>query len=134
MPSILFVCNRNADLSQIAETLCRRDSPRSWLIASAGVEPAPQEDPRAVEVLRRHGLVVSFNKPRGFQDLPEVEWDFTVFLGEGEMPSMPEGRKVIQWQVPDPQHAPAQSCDAIFKDLEERVTGLLRFIGELTPA
>ncbi|MFA6317998.1 MAG: hypothetical protein WC943_11310 [Elusimicrobiota bacterium] len=130
MASILFVCDRNACRSQIAEALCRRDAPKTWLVASAGVEPSAQEDPRAVESLRRHGLVVSVNRPKGFEALPEVEWDVLVFLGTGAMPALPEARRTIQWPVAGPDDTPALSCDEIVKDLEARVADLLLLISE----
>ncbi|MBI5623849.1 MAG: low molecular weight phosphatase family protein [Elusimicrobia bacterium] len=134
MASILFVCDHNDCRSQIAEALCRKEAPISWLVASAGVEPTPQEDPRAVEVLRRHGMVVSFNKPKGFQDIPDVDWDFAVYLGTGQMPPLPEAGKVIQWPVESAQDSPLQRYDELFRDLTERVAGLLRFIEEFSTA
>lgn len=133
MTSILFVCRRNACRSQMAEAICRNEVPRSWLVASAGFEHAPVPDPRTVDALRRHGLVVGPAKPKGFQDLPEVEWDYVVFLGEGEMPALPEAKKVLQWPIAEPAEGALQT-DEVFKTLAERIEGLLRFNAELSRA
>ncbi|MBI4679202.1 MAG: low molecular weight phosphatase family protein [Elusimicrobia bacterium] len=133
MPSILFVCNHNACRSRIAEAICGREAPRSWLIASAGTEPSAQPDLKAVEVLRRNGIVAAPSKPKGLAELPDVRWDFVVYLGDGDIPALPEGKKFIRWPVADPVDGPPEPYDAIFTDLKERIGGLLKFIEELSP-
>ncbi|MBI4054945.1 MAG: low molecular weight phosphatase family protein [Elusimicrobia bacterium] len=126
MPTILFVCVHNACRSQIAETLCRKMAP-GWTAASAGSNPSTQVDSKAMEILRQHGLAMSTPEPRGFQELPPLEWDYVVGMGCGDKcPSNLRAKRFIQWDIPDPEDGPKDLYQALYDDLEGRIKNLIQ--------
>lgn len=125
MPSILFVCVHNACRSQMAEALGRQLAP-DWTVASAGSNPSTQVDPKAVEILRQHGLAVNPLKPKGFQELPPIEWDYVVGMGCGDRcPFSLQARRFIEWDIPDPEDGPMELYRALYNDLEQRIGKLI---------
>lgn len=126
MPSILFVCVHNACRSQIAEALCKKMAP-GWTVASAGSNPSAQVDRKAVEVLRRHGLAMNSPKPKGFQELSAVEWDYVVGMGCGDRcPLGLQTRTFIEWGIPDPEDGPMELYQALYDDLARRIRSLIK--------
>lgn len=126
MPSILFVCVHNACRSQIAEALGRKLAP-DWTVASAGSNPSTQVDPKAAEILKRHGLAMNSELPKGFQDLPPIEWDYVVGMGCGDRcPSNLWARRFLEWGIPDPEDGPMELYQALYNDLERRIRNFIK--------
>lgn len=53
---VLILCTGNSCRSIMAEALINHDLGEQWEASSAGVEPAGQVNPRAIEVLRELGI------------------------------------------------------------------------------
>ena len=128
MPSILFICVHNACRSQIAEAICRNLAPGSWMIASAGLNPSDQVDPKAVEILRRHQLAMSSAKPKGFAALPVIQWDYVIGMGCGDHCPYVPTLQFIEWDIPDPEDGPMTLYEALFEDLTSRIRKLIQDI------
>ncbi|MCI0588241.1 MAG: low molecular weight phosphatase family protein [Planctomycetes bacterium] len=125
MPSALFLCRHNACRSQIAEAVCRSLAP-AWDVASAGSRPSADVDRKAVEILRRHGLAMASPRPKGVPGLPSRRWDVVVCMGcDGAGAGLPSGR-YVEWPVEDPSDGPIEIYEALFRELSERVGGLVR--------
>lgn len=130
MPSILFVCLHNACRSRIAETICANLAPDSWTIASAGTEPSADVDLKAVEILRRHHLVMSTARPKGFDVLPAVQWDRHVDITCGEAPHTIPSLTRLTWNLPDPLDGSMTLYEELFQELTARIRVLIQ---ELQP-
>jgi arsenate reductase len=128
MPSILFICVHNACRSQIAEAICRRLAPPSWLIASAGTHPSADMDRKAAEILGRYELTMFSTRPKGFEVLRSIRWDYVVDITyAGERCDMPT-KHYLRWDVPDPFDGPIDNYDKLYHELAGRVRAL---IGEI---
>lgn len=128
MPSILFVCIHNACRSQIAEAICKCLVDGTWRIASAGTNPSDRVDSKAAAVLDRHDLSMRFPKPKGFDALPEIIWDYVVRIDGGEMPLPAKADRVLEWDIKDPFDGPMELYETLFKDLAHLVRQLVRDI------
>ncbi|MHA1267732.1 MAG: arsenate reductase ArsC [Candidatus Helarchaeota archaeon] len=60
---ILFLCSQNSCRSQMAEGLLRHFAGNHFEVFSAGIEPAPEIHPLAVEVMREIGIDISQQQP-----------------------------------------------------------------------
>ena len=97
-----------------------------WTVASAGSNPSAKVDPKAMEILRRHGLAMNAPKPKGFQELPAVEWDYVVGMGCGDMcPVGLRTRTFIEWDIPDPEDGPMGLYGALYDNLQRRIGRLI---------
>lgn len=128
MISVLFVCVYNACRSQIAEAICRRHAPRSWIIASVGRTPSDRVDVKAAAVLQAHGLHVGSPNPKGLRDLPARQWDWVVGIGCRDVRSLAPARRHIVWDIPDPQDGPIELYHALYQELERRILALMKTI------
>lgn len=126
MPSILFICVHNACRSQIAEAICRKLTPGSWVIESVGTYPSDRVDPKAVEILKKHRLSMKSIKPKGFSSLPTVSWDYIVTMEGGDKCSLVPTKKYIRWDVPDPEDGPMSLYETLFNDLSKRINELIQ--------
>lgn len=77
---VLFVCVHNAARSQIAEAWARTVFPPGTAIWSAGSDPAPMVDPRAVQVMTETKIDISAQRPKHIVDVPLGEIDMIVTL------------------------------------------------------
>lgn len=64
-PAVLFLCTGNSCRSQMAEGFLRRYAGDRFEAHSAGIEPAPQVHPLAVQVMREAAIDISNQHPKG---------------------------------------------------------------------
>src|SRR5438128_7500663 len=62
--SVLFVCVQNAGRSQIAEAFFREYAPENYEALSAGIEPAGNLNPLAIEAMKEVGVDISKQRPK----------------------------------------------------------------------
>jgi arsenate reductase (thioredoxin) len=79
---ILFLSARNSCRSQIAEAILRRLD-RNLEIYSAGVDPAPEINPVAIQVMQEAGIRITPKKPADFSEYSEIEFDYLITVGDG---------------------------------------------------
>lgn len=97
---VLFVCTRNSARSQFAAALWARTTGRP--ATSAGSDPAPRVDPRAVRVASEHGIDLSSARPRGYDDLDD-EPDLVISVCDRALEAgVPTAQGHAHWSVPDP--------------------------------
>jgi len=133
MSSILFVCIHNACRSQIAEAICRSLAPRAWTIASAGTNPSTQVDRKATDILQRHQLAMHATTPKGFAEVPAIQWDCVVDITDGDHHYSVLARERIRWGIPDPLDGPMALYEELFQELSGRVRMLIREMSSCPP-
>ena len=100
--NILFLCDDNACLSQIAEAMAKRLSPPKIRIFSAGVKPATI--PAQVhKVMQELGISLSGQSSKGMDQVPLNEIDLVVSFAEADKKcgALPAKAKVERWSVPN---------------------------------
>src|SRR5438105_315041 len=66
--SVLFVCVQNAGRSQIAEAFFREYAPENYEALSAGIEPAGNLNPLAIEAMKEVGVDISKQRPKSITE------------------------------------------------------------------
>jgi arsenate reductase (thioredoxin) len=106
--NVLFVCERNSVRSIMAEALLNRFSEGRFRAFSAGIEPAADVHPLAVEMLRGSGIGSANLTPKSVSEfvLPSApRMDFVISMGKNPAaaPSaLPGNPMQAQWGISDP--------------------------------
>ncbi|MER7213699.1 helix-turn-helix domain-containing protein [Streptosporangium sp. NPDC000239] len=129
-PRVVFVCTRNAARSPLAAALWTSRS--AVPVTSAGTQPGPRLNPRAIDTARRHGLSL---ERHGTADVRDVltPHDLVVAVCDNAYEHLAPGLRQVHWSIPDP--GPVDT-DEIFEDvlalLAERVDRLATLTGPTT--
>lgn len=83
MKHVLFVCNRNAGRSQMAQALFERHAPDDIRAESAGLEPAARIHPVVIEAMGEIGIDLSDRRPKKLTVEMQLHADLAVTLGCG---------------------------------------------------
>ena len=118
MLNVLFVCVENACRSQLAEQISNRIYGNKIFAQSAGSQPAKTVNPKAIDSLKRIGIVVDEIQPKNVTNFSNEIFDYVVTMGCGdECPFFPN-TKTLDWKIPDPKHMNDDDFDNI-RDLIE---------------
>jgi len=79
---ILFLSARNCCRSQIAEAILRHLD-RHLEIYSAGIDPAPEINPVAIEVMQEIGIAITPKRPANLDDYSQFQFDYLITVGDG---------------------------------------------------
>jgi arsenate reductase len=106
--NILFLCEDNACLSQIAEAVAKRLSPPKIRIFSAGVKPSTIPA-QVYKVMHELGVSLSGQASKGMDQVPLNEIDLVVSFDNADKKcaALPAQAKIERWPVP----APARTGD-----------------------
>ncbi|HEY7226047.1 MAG TPA: helix-turn-helix domain-containing protein [Micromonosporaceae bacterium] len=119
---VLFVCTRNSARSQLAAALWAAVS--DIPVASAGTDPAPRVNPRAVRTARRHGLHLTGPRTTHLDEVA-ADGDLLVAVCDHVHETLPATRARLHWSVPDPVPADTEDAfEAAFTDLAGRIDRL----------
>jgi arsenate reductase (thioredoxin) len=115
--NILFLCEDNACLSQIAEAAAKHLAPPRTRIFSAGVKPSTIP-PHVIQAMQELGISMSGQKSKGLADIPIEDIDLVVSFGDAHKrcDSLPGRAKLKTWPVPgeiDRETASAAPLSAI---------------------
>lgn len=126
---ILFLSQRNSARSMIAEALANSLGHGALAACSAGVRPASDIDPIAVEVLQHAGVEAPAHPPRHVREFSTYDskpLDFVITLSDtaaGEAPPSWPGHPITaHWRCEDPEQ---------FDDPTQRKRSLMRTRAEL---
>jgi arsenate reductase len=108
--NILFLCDDNAYLSQIAEATARYLAPPRTRIFSAGIKPGVISL-RVVEAMQELGISMRGQKTKSLDEVPMDEIDLVVSFGEAHKKclNLPGNARIEDWGV---SRSPASSSDA----------------------
>lgn len=119
---VVFVCTRNSARSQLAAALWSRAS--DIPAASAGTDPAPRVNPRAVRTARRHGLRLDPDRTARVADIAHAG-DLMIAVCDHAHETMPADAQRLHWSVPDPVPADTdEAFEAAYDDLAGRIDRL----------
>ena len=125
MKRVLFVCIRNACRSQMAEGFARQLGPKTLEAYSAGSQPSGVVNPKSIVGMKEAGIDISSHTSKGFETLPEVEWDAIVTMGCGDACPFLPARKRLDWDLPEPQNMPQAEFNKVRDDIRRRVAELI---------
>ena len=74
---ILILCTGNSCRSQMAHGFLQSFDKRLE-VYSAGTDPAPRVNPRAVEVMKKAGVDISSHIPRHVDEYTGTSWDYVI--------------------------------------------------------
>jgi arsenate reductase len=104
--SVLFLCTGNSARSQIAEALLATRGKDRFRVASAGVRPAKEVNPHAVDVLRDYGIDWSGRHPKSIDDIIDQQWDLVIITvcdrAKESCPIFPGRPTFAHWGMDDP--------------------------------
>ncbi|MEE4378501.1 MAG: arsenate reductase ArsC [Candidatus Competibacteraceae bacterium] len=135
---VLFICDRNATRSQVAEALLRRLGGASVEVYSAGVQPEPF-DLLAIEVMADMGIDISGQMGKSMEHFMDQDFDYIITLSNqcfdyaDDFPGEPEQ---LHWHLPDPvdfQGDPQQRrwwLQQLYLELATRIRGWLAALPE----
>ncbi len=108
--NILFLCQDNAFLSQIAEASARHLAPPRTRIFSAGIKPGiiPL---RVVQAMQELGISMRGQKTKSLDEVPMSEIDLVVSFGEAhkKCANLPGRVRIENWNVPNPPPTDSES-------------------------
>jgi phosphate transport system protein len=111
---LLFLGAHNAARSQIAEGWARHLFPSGVSVCSAGADPGPAVDPRAVRVMQEAGVDISSQRPKPIGDVPVGDIDTVITVCAEEACTLPPGGLVQHhWALDDPSTARGDDEDVL---------------------
>lgn len=123
VPRVVFVCTHNSARSVLADAIWKgaSDVPST----SAGTHPADRINPGAQAAAKRHGYVISQQKPQLISTVVTPK-DLVVSVCDSvneELGVIPNAH--VHWSIPDPASVgTSQAFDAAVTDLEGRIAHL----------
>jgi arsenate reductase (thioredoxin) len=101
--NILFLCEDNACLSQIAEASARHLAPPRTRIFSAGIKPGVIP-PHVVQAMQELGISMRGQKAKSLEEVPVQEIDLVVSFGEAHKKclNLPGRARIEDWKLPNP--------------------------------
>jgi arsenate reductase len=123
----LFLCRENAGRSQMAEAFLQYYAGDKFDAQSAGDQPAGKINPQVIEAMEEKGIDLTFRRPRGMDQIENVDrpFDLVVQMGcEQSCPLTPSGR-VENWGLEDPAGRPLEFVRGIRDEIEKRVKTLI---------
>lgn len=85
---ILILCTGNSCRSQMAHGFIQAFHP-NYDVHSAGTNPAPQVNPKAVEVMAEAGVDISAHYPKNVDIYLNEQWDYVITVCGGANESCP---------------------------------------------
>jgi protein-tyrosine-phosphatase len=123
--SVLFVCKENSSHSQIAEAFARIHGDHHLQVYSAGFQPIDRIHPGAIQAMHEKCYDLTKHRCKSFQELPDLQYDFLVSIGCGELCTHIPASKREDWSLPSHEELPAESFNKLRDEIELRVFGLL---------
>jgi protein-tyrosine-phosphatase len=133
MKRVLFVCVENSCRSQMAQGFAGSSNVRGIEAYSAGSRPSGVVNPKGVAAMKEIGLDISAHESKGFDSLPDCEWDAVVTMGCGDAcPHIPAKTR-RDWELPDPAAMSPEDFAKVRDDIRARVENLLEELARNQP-
>jgi len=99
---ILFVCNDNALLSQMAEAMVRLYRNDEIMAFSAGIQPARKVSPQAITQMERIGYEgMKLHTTKSIHDVPDFNYDYVITIGVQAYISNISADRRLEWRFND---------------------------------
>ncbi len=121
---VLFVCIGNSCRSQMAEGFAKTLGHDCMDVYSAGTNPAPIVQDETHFTMRKRGIVLQGQFPKGIELWSRQPFDIVVNMSGQTLPRMNAAR-VIEWKVRDPIGRPDEVYEAVADQIEGLVMGLI---------
>lgn len=122
--NILFLCEDNTCLSQIAEAAAKHLAPPRTRVFSAGVKPGTIPL-HVVQAMQELGISMTGHKSKGLADVPIQDIDLVVSFGEADKQcgDLPRRAKIERWPIRrDPQsESDAAAALAVTRDRRDEI-------------
>ncbi len=133
--NILFLSNRNTARGLFAECVANRNGRGRFKACSAGLNPAAELDPVAMDILRLSEYSTEGLHPKHWRefagpDAPPLDFVFTLCdpdAGE-ELPRWPGRPITADWRYPDPEKLQGENWEKR-KAMSQTLAGLERQFG-----
>lgn len=130
---VLVLCTGNSARSQIAEALLATRGAGRVQAVSAGSRPAARVNPRAVEVLKEHGISWEGRTPKSLDEVAGERFDLVITVCDNARDVCPffrGARAQVHWGLPDPAEetepdAARRAFGETYDALASRVDALL---------
>lgn len=109
----------------MAEGLARKLGAETLEAYSAGSKPSGVVNPKAVASMKEIGVDISSQESKGFDALPEGEWDALVTMGCGDACPFLPAKMRIDWDLPDPAPMPQSEFNKVRDEIQSRVRELI---------
>ena len=115
--NVLFLCEDNACLSQMAEAAARHLAPPRTRIFSAGVKPKEIPLP-VVQAMQELGISMAGQKSKSLADVPLQEIDLVVSIDDAhkECANLPGRVRIERWPI----SAPVKETDPPLSAIRDR--------------
>ena len=130
VPTVLFVCVRNAGRSQMAAALLDLYAAGRVRALSAGSEPADAVHPAVLEAMAERGIDLFDAVPKRLEDEAVREADVVVTMGCGDACPVYPGKRYEDWELPDPAGKSVEEVRPIRDEIDRRVRALLADLTE----
>lgn len=119
--NILFLCEDNACLSQMAEAMAKYLNPPNTQVYSAGLKPG-RILPHVYNVMAEFGILLSGQVSKELDAVPLEMIDHVISFGDAakRCDRLPRKAKVEFWSVPDPYAQVENGSDRLAKVRECR--------------
>jgi arsenate reductase (thioredoxin) len=109
--NILFLCEDNACLSQMAEAMAKHLSPPKTRIFSAGLKPGTIP-PQVYKVMEELGISLTGQSTKGMHQVPLNEIDLVVSFGDAgkQCGHLPPKTKIEHWPIPNPARGSGENA------------------------
>jgi len=125
MTQLYFLCTGNSCRSQMAEGFARQLAPKTWQVASAGVEQHGL-NPLAVKVMVERGIDISQQQSTLIDPEYLNQSDIVVTLcgdARDRCPVTPPTVKKLHWPLPDPAQATGSDEEIldVFREVRDEI-------------
>ena len=112
--NILFLCEDNACLSQMAEAAAKHLAPPNTRVFSAGVKPGTIPA-LVVQAMQERGISMSGHKCKGLADVPIQDIDLVVSFGDADKRcgDLPGRAKIERWPIVRDPQAETEAASAL---------------------
>ena len=124
-PSVLFVCVHNAGRSQMAAGWLRHLAGGRIEVRSAGLMPADQINPVAVEAMREVGIDIIAEQPKVLTTEAVQASDAVVTMGCGDACPFFPGTHYEDWKLDDPAGRDIEAVRPIRDEIRTLVEALI---------
>jgi protein-tyrosine-phosphatase len=109
----------------MAEAYFNKFAPENWRAVSAGLTPAKEVHPNAVQLMREEGIDISYKKPQPMTRELQEKADVAIIVCSGSLCPVVYAKHVEEWDMPDPAKMPLDEAREVRDAIREKVLNLI---------